>query len=45
MSDRTLTLAVVQMAMTDDVDRNLAHAESFVRDAAGRGADRARARP
>jgi len=38
MSDRTLTLAVVQMAMTDDVDRNLAHAESFVRDAAGRGA-------
>jgi N-carbamoylputrescine amidase len=38
MSDRTLTLAVVQMTMTDDVDRNVARAESFVRDAAGRGA-------
>jgi predicted amidohydrolase len=38
MTDSTLTLAVVQMAMTSEVDRNVAHAEELVRDAAGRGA-------
>lgn len=38
MSERTVTLAVVQMAMTDRVDDNVARAERFVREGAGHGA-------
>ncbi|MEQ8486351.1 MAG: carbon-nitrogen hydrolase [Pseudomonadales bacterium] len=40
MTDRnTLTVGVVQMAMSDDVDDNTARAEALVRRAAGEGAD------
>ena len=38
MTSRTLTIAVIQMTMTDGVERNVAHAIGFVRDAAARGA-------
>ena len=38
MTTRTLTIAVVQMAMTDDVERNVQHAIGLVRQAADRGA-------
>lgn len=38
MSDARVTLAVVQMAMTDRLEENVSKALRFVRDAAGRGA-------
>jgi N-carbamoylputrescine amidase len=38
MSTRTLTIAVVQMAMTDNAGHNVDRAEMLVREGAGRGA-------
>jgi N-carbamoylputrescine amidase len=38
MTTQPLTLAVVQMSMTDSVGRNVEHAVELVREAAGRGA-------
>ena len=38
MTARTATIAVVQMAMTADTERNVDRAIAFVKDAAGRGA-------
>src|SRR6478672_2142698 len=39
MTARTVTVAVVQMAMTADTARNIDRAVAFVKDAAARGAD------
>src|SRR5262249_54302333 len=36
---RTLTLAVIQAKLSDDIDQNIAHVSKFVREAASKGAD------